>query len=44
MEKLEQEAEDLQRAEDEARDILQEVRKKQREERDARRKAELGTV
>lgn len=43
MEELEREAEDLQRAEDEARSILAEVRKQKREEREAKRKADLGT-
>jgi len=42
MAELERQAEDLMRAEDEAREILNEVRKKQREEREARRKADLG--
>ncbi|XP_053396250.1 calponin homology domain-containing protein DDB_G0272472-like isoform X10 [Mercenaria mercenaria] len=41
MERLEREAEAIQRAEDEAREILADVRKKQREEREARRKADL---
>ncbi|XP_052810517.1 plectin-like isoform X2 [Mya arenaria] len=41
MAELERQAEDLMRAEDEARTILAEVRRKQREERDARRKADL---
>ena len=42
MEQLEREADDLQRAEDEARSILSDVRKKQRDEREARRKFESG--
>ncbi|XP_060575224.1 trichohyalin-like isoform X15 [Ruditapes philippinarum] len=41
MERLEREAEAIQRAEDEAREILADVRKKQREERETRRKADL---
>ncbi|KAL4233137.1 hypothetical protein ACF0H5_007822 [Mactra antiquata] len=41
MERLEREALDMQRAEDEARQILADERKKQREEREARRKADL---
>lgn len=44
MERLEREAEAIQRAEDEAREILADVRKKQREEREARRKADLGNL
>lgn len=42
MEELEREAEDLLRAEEEARSILAEVRKQKREEREAKRKADLG--
>lgn len=42
MEELEREAEDLMRAEDEARSILAEIRKQKREEREAKRKADLG--
>lgn len=43
MEELEREAEYLQRTEDEARSHLAEVHRQKREEREAKRKADLGT-
>ena len=42
MEELEREADDLMRAEEEARSVLAEIRRQKRDERETRRKADLG--